>query len=164
MPTLPQAIICDIDGTISDYSKRKHWLDPLGPLRERNDPATNSSVPWDRFNSEAINDAPIAEVIQILRWSKLGTGNTKIFHITGRNDKYRSITRDWINLHRVPSDMLLMRKYGDWRSDVDVKTELYRKHIAGKYNVLFALEDRDKVVEMWRNLGVRCLQVAKGEY
>lgn len=157
------AIIVDIDGTISNYAHRKHFLAPLGANRERNDPAVNSSVQWDRFNSEAINDKPIDEVLKIVRWAK-NASNTRILLLTGRNDKYRQTTKDWLHLHRVPHDMLLMRKYGDWRSDVDVKLELYHSRIAPSHDVLFALEDRDKIVEMWRNLGIRCLQVAKGEY
>lgn len=157
------AIICDIDGTISDYSKRKHWLAPLNGGNREQEIHGATGVNWEKFNQEAIHDAPIEEVIKIVRWAK-NASNTKIILLTGRNDKYRRTTLDWLNLHRIPHDRLLMRKYGDWRADVEVKTELFLKNIVDAYEVLFALEDRDKVVEMWRNLGIRCLQVAKGEY
>ena len=31
-------------------------------------------------------------------------------------------------------------------------------------NVLFILDDRNGVVEMWRSLGLKCLQVAEGNF
>ena len=34
----------------------------------------------------------------------------------------------------------------------------------GNYNVKFVLDDRNRVVEMWRSLGLTCLQVADGDF
>jgi hypothetical protein len=45
-----------------------------------------------------------------------------------------------------------------------VKEEIYRQEILGRYNVWMVLDDRDQVVEMWRNLGLRVLQVAPGAF
>lgn len=150
-------IICDIDGTISNYQHRKFILNGSPDDRQ-----SRPQVDWDRFHAAALDDHPIREVIKILKWAQFG-GRTKIFLITGRPDRYRSITSTWLTTHQVPYHRLLMRKQGDFRSDTVVKQEIFEKHCKN-YNVLFALEDRDKVVDMWRELGVRCLQVAKGEY
>jgi hypothetical protein len=57
-----------------------------------------------------------------------------------------------------------MRKEGDVRKDAIVKGEIYEKNINGKYNVLFVLDDRNQMVEMWRGLGLTCLQVADGDF
>ena len=32
------------------------------------------------------------------------------------------------------------------------------------YNPLLVFEDRDRVVQMWRDAGLKCLQVKPGEY
>lgn len=154
-----QAIIVDIDGTISNYQHRKHYIGSI--LRERHD--CYESAQWDNFNKACVDDKPITEVISILKWAR-NASNTKIILMTGRNDKYRGETIAWLARHNVKYDRLLMRRYGDTRSDVDVKIELYNQRVAPNHHVLFVLEDRDKVVEMWRELGLRCLQVAKGEY
>ncbi|MGH7203736.1 MAG: AAA family ATPase, partial [Candidatus Levyibacteriota bacterium] len=56
-------------------------------------------------------------------------------------------------------------KEKDFRKDAVVKKELYETHISGKYEVLFVLDDRDQVVEMWRkDLGLPCFQVDYGNF
>lgn len=39
-----------------------------------------------------------------------------------------------------------------------------RKNIKDKYDVLFAIDDRSSVVDMWRDLGLVCLQCAEGAF
>ena len=57
-----------------------------------------------------------------------------------------------------------MRRTKDFRKDAIVKTELFDAHIRGRYEVLFVLDDRNQVVEMWRVMGLPCLQVAAGDF
>jgi hypothetical protein len=57
-----------------------------------------------------------------------------------------------------------MRKTGDHRKDYVVKKEIHRKLIKPKYEVLFVLEDRNQAVNMWRQEGLTCLQVAPGDF
>jgi len=52
----------------------------------------------------------------------------------------------------------------DYRDDRIIKEEIYREKIAPVYNALFVLDDRDRVVAMWRDLGLTCLQVANGDF
>lgn len=57
-----------------------------------------------------------------------------------------------------------MRKSGDMRKDSIVKREMFDEHIRGRYNVNFVLDDRNQVVELWRSMGLTCLQVADGDF
>ena len=57
-----------------------------------------------------------------------------------------------------------MRKEGDNRPDEVVKEEIFNENIRGNYSVRFVLDDRSKVVDMWRQLGLKCLQVAEGDF
>jgi hypothetical protein len=57
-----------------------------------------------------------------------------------------------------------MRPSNDSRKDEVVKEELYRTHIEKRFNVRFVLDDRDRVVKLWRRLGLPCLQVADGGF
>jgi hypothetical protein len=41
---------------------------------------------------------------------------------------------------------------------------LYEAHIEPHYDVQFVLEDLNQAVEMWRSLGLVCLQVAPGDF
>ena len=52
-----------------------------------------------------------------------------------------------------------MRKENDHRPDNIVKREIYQNNIEGVYNVLFVLEDRKKVIDMYRDLGILTFQV-----
>jgi hypothetical protein len=57
-----------------------------------------------------------------------------------------------------------MREAGDSRKDSIVKQELYERHIKPSYDVFVVLDDRNQVVDMWRSLGLVCLQVAPGDF
>lgn len=59
---------------------------------------------------------------------------------------------------------LLMRKPKDFRPDEVIKEEIFHKDIEPKYNVVSVFDDRDKVVKMWRNLGLLCNQVYYGNF
>lgn len=45
-----------------------------------------------------------------------------------------------------------------------MKKEIYEKYIKGKYNVMGVFDDRDRVVEMWRSIGLTCFQVDYGKF
>lgn len=59
------------------------------------------------------------------------------------------------------SSLLFMRADGDHRPDHIVKPELV-SHLLHKIEMVF--EDRQVMVDKWRELGLTCLQVAKGDY
>jgi hypothetical protein len=87
-----------------------------------------------------------------------------IIVISGREERAREITASWLQSEGIPFDLLLMRSNGDSRSDETVKEELFRRHVEPKYSVLGVLDDRDRVVKMWRRLGLVCFQVADGAF
>ena len=57
-----------------------------------------------------------------------------------------------------------MRKTGDNRKDCVVKREIFDAEIKDKYYIKFILDDRNQVVDMWRKMGLTCLQVADGDF
>jgi hypothetical protein len=57
-----------------------------------------------------------------------------------------------------------MRRSGDNRCDSIVKEEIYNDYIKDKYNVLAVFDDRDRVCDMWRRIGLLCLQVWYGSF
>jgi len=56
-----------------------------------------------------------------------------------------------------------MRKAGDNRKDSIVKYEILQELIK-EYYIEYVFDDRDQVVKMWREAGLRCLQVAPGNF
>ena len=96
-------------------------------------------------------------------------GKIQIIYASGREDFCREKTVNWIqdvvkldikNNH----DPLFMRKTGDHRRDVIIKKEIFDREIKGKYFIEFAIDDRNSVVELWRSLGLTCLQCDRGDF
>jgi hypothetical protein len=57
-----------------------------------------------------------------------------------------------------------MRDKGNNEKDSIVKRNMFEKYIRGKYFIEYVLDDRNQVVEMWRSMGLTCLQVADGDF
>ena len=87
-----------------------------------------------------------------------------IILVSGRDAVCRAETEKWLEDKEVEYVALFMRPEGDQRKDNIVKEEIFNNHIRNKYNVIFVLDDRNQVVEMWRSLGLKCLQVADGDF
>jgi len=89
-----------------------------------------------------------------------------ILIVSGREgtEECRSKTLSWLDKHNVPYYDLMMRKQGDFRRDSIVKEEIYNNYIKDKFDVEFVLDDRKSVCEKWRELGLKCLQVAPGDF
>ena len=57
-----------------------------------------------------------------------------------------------------------MRLADDNRKDSIIKEEIYNKVIKPRYNIKLVLDDRNQVVDMWRDIGLPCFQVAPGDF
>lgn len=145
IPQKEKFIICDIDGTLSDCSHRRHWVE--GPGKKN----------FEKFYSECFADPVHWDIANLI----IGQVNPVIY-CSGRPEKWRKVTLDWLTHHGMPKGELLMRKDGDNREDYIIKEELTA--FLTPADVWFILDDRDQVVRMWRGRGFRCLQVADGNF
>lgn len=137
-PRLPPAIICDLDGTLALFG---------------------DANPYDRdFLADKVND-PVAIVTREMR-----NQGWKLILLSGREGKFEDQTKAWLDKHQIKYDALFMRTIGDTRNDAIIKQELFEWNIRDKYNILFALDDRNRVVDLWRRLGLTCFQVNYGDF
>ena len=147
-------IIFDIDGTILDISHRVKF-------------ALQNPQDWKSFYSNMDNDQPIAEICSLLK-SLLKDDTNQILFCTGRVEDYRKKTIDQINqilkgFKNVDIDRFLyMRPRGDLRKDFMVKRDLFERMIIDGFDPVLVFEDKVTVVEMWQELGLKCLKVTKG--
>lgn len=74
--------------------------------------------------------------------------------LSGRKDLCGDDTCDWLTMYDIPFDRILMRYAGDNRSDTIVKKEILDEVVAviGVENIAFFIDDRPKVVRMWRDM------------
>ncbi|HET8709257.1 MAG TPA: hypothetical protein VFL85_03160, partial [Candidatus Saccharimonadales bacterium] len=91
-------------------------------------------------------------------------GGHKIIVCTGRSSKYLKETGEWLGKHGIQPDLFLMRKDGDKRKDYVIKREMFMQYILPKYYVNCVYEDRQRVVDMWRDLGLTTFQVREGSF
>jgi uncharacterized HAD superfamily protein len=119
--------------------------------------AGRSPYDWSRVGEDTL-DETIARLID------RHSDKYKIILLSGRKSEARDITLDWLKRHNIYYDDLFMRATGDDRKDDIVKRELFDAHIRDNYQVEFVLDDRDRVVAMWRGLGLKVLQVAEGDF
>lgn len=138
----PTAWIVDVDGTLAHMNGR-------GPFD------------WARVGEDHA-DRRVCDLVETLY-----TAGHHIVIVSGRDGSCRAQTEAWLSEHLDigPNFLqLLMREAGDGRSDEVVKAEIFWRDIAPYWNVLGVLDDRNKVVKMWRSLGLLCCQVAPGAF
>ena len=146
---MEKAIIVDLDGTLADITHRVHHVQ-------------STKKNWKAFYEAIPHDVPNGWCIELILAMK-GRGYQILF-LTGRDDLHMEKSREWLSRHAIPFDRLYMRKVGDHRQDDVVKSEIYQREIKNQYEILFVVEDRLKVVEMWRRIGLTCLQCEWGDF
>ena len=134
---LPTAIVVDIDGTIADYG------DHRGPFE------------WDKVHL----DDPRREIISIVRAMRADT-KAKVIVLSGRDSICRAATLDWIEKFVHFDDFeLYMRPHSSMEKDRIVKEKLFFDHVADRFSVMFAIDDRKQMIHFWNDIGVTCVNV-----
>jgi hypothetical protein len=92
----------------------------------------------------------------------------EILFCSGRSEDCREATELWLLKTGVgffrPMTNLYMRASGDKRKDAIVKREMFDAHIRDHYDVAFVLDDRQRVVNGWREIGLTVFQVSEGDF
>ena len=173
---MKNTIIFDLDGTLAIIEKRRKLAgSPTGKT------PTPSKMNWDVFfDADNIKlDEPNIPVIKMAQ--TFHKDGFKIVIFSGRNDRGFFATKDWLKIHNVPFDLLGMRpdKFKDksWPiADGNPATpdmrfmpdEILKKAMLDTFvdidDVFLVVDDRDKVVKMWRDLGLNTFQVAPGNF
>lgn len=143
---LPDCIIVDIDGTLAHMSGR-------------------SPYDYSKVSTDTV-DETVRDLLYTIKRDVQDMNETYIIVMSGREGtlQCQKDTGEWLEKHQIPFDELHMRAEGDQRDDRIVKKELYEKWVKDRYNVKFVLDDRDRVVKMWREQGLKVLQVAEGDF
>ena len=166
-----KTVIFDLDGTLANIDvRRDKSLKPNGKLNWDIFAAPDSIMNWD------VPNEPVIKMAQLFK-----NDGFKIVIFSGRNDRGFFATRDWLKIHNVPYDLLVMRPdkfqskawpiaHGnpatpDMRFMPD---EILKKAMLDNFvdinDVFLVVDDRDKVVKMWRDLGLNTFQVAPGDF
>lgn len=151
-PDLPDCIIVDIDGTLAHMNGRNPY-------------------DYGQVHTDVV-DENVANIVRRYAQRDImeATPDTYIIIVSGRDDTCKDETLKWLADNNIPFDEFYMRDHtlvdedGNKLDDTIIKKNIYEEMIKPRFNVRFVLDDRDRVVEMWRGEGLKVLQVAEGDF
>lgn len=138
-------VVVDLDGTLADIEHRRHFI--RGKRRD-----------WKAFHEACAFDAPNEWCVRLVK--AMRAAGLRIELVSGRSRAVERETLDWLS--RVfdgdlsGMKLTLLRMHGNMTKDVELKREWL--HAYGKRRILFAVDDRMRVVAMFREEGIVCLQ------
>ena len=144
-------VIFDLDGTLALIDERRALA-----------AKPNGKIDWKKFFApENINlDKPNYPVITA--FNAFAEQGFKMVILSGRDAISRTETRQWLKSNGIHPDILWMRPQGSFTPD-DILKKAWLDEL-GAENVFCVFDDRDKVVQMWRNNGLTCFQVNYGNF
>lgn len=139
-PGKPKAFMFDLDGTTY------HMGDKRGPYAHNVDVDDPDEIIQELVNAISI----------VTGWRSIA--------MSGRKEVTRELTEYCLQRDGVMYDHLFMRADGDDRPDNLIKGDLFDEFVRDNFDVQFVFDDRDQVVDMWRRIGLKCIQVQEGDF
>ncbi|MCB5164319.1 hypothetical protein LG634_05635 [Streptomyces bambusae] len=130
--------VFDLDGTLADTAHRQHFLE-----RKPRD--------WDAFFAAAEADPPLARGVELARTS---AEECEVVYLTGRPERCRQATSDWLAAQGLPEGRLWMRGNQDRRPARITKVEVLRRIGRGR-EVRMLVDDDELVCRAARAAGFR---------
>jgi hypothetical protein len=140
----PYAVL-DIDATLSDTSKRIHFLE-----RKPKD--------WGSFFDQAKNDAVLDEGLTV---ATTLAADHEIVYLTGRPERLRRDTLKWFKDNGFPEGKLLMRGNNDRRPSATMKLARLRT-LAQERPVAVLVDDDVKVCDAAEKAGYTVMRADWG--
>ncbi len=160
---MKDTVIFDLDGTLALIGHRKHFVE-----------CDKKDQDWDAFYEGCDKDDPNPDIFELFRNLTDNTRDPenekdiyKVLIFSGRSEVVREKTIIWLRSHTgfgtdYLNGILKMRPAGDFTPDDELKKKWAEE--LGIHRIAMVFDDRDKVVKMWRSLGLTCLQVAEGNF
>lgn len=126
----PPLAVFDLDNTLADTAHRQRFLE-----RKPRD--------WDAFFAAAPQDPPIEEGVAMAR--KSGE-ECEVVYLTGRPERCRRDTLDWLAAHGLPEGRVYMRRNDDRRPARRTKLETLNR-LARTRDIRVLVDDDELVCE-----------------
>jgi phosphoglycolate phosphatase-like HAD superfamily hydrolase len=142
------AVVFDMDGVLSDASRRQHYLDR--PFRD-----------WEAFFQACGDDELIAEVGRLL---EVLDPDLKVLLLTARPQRVRNQTLAWLDRYGLRWDLLVMRDWDDLGSSRSYKQRVVGEFRDYGFELRLAFEDDRRNVDMFHAEGIPCIYIHSGYY
>lgn len=184
-PTEKRVVIVDMDGTLADLTHRKHYISGVCESYEPTPGAiveyisfldiveiTRSHTKCAKCNGTtkikkdypaffgAVNLDPVIK--PVAEWVRSLKDKYYVCIVSGRPvDLAGEATVEWLYKNDIPFDRIFMRAGGNHQDDTIIKKEILDK-MSPYLGIEFAIDDRPKVIRMWRDNGIKCYDVGNG--
>lgn len=126
----PPLAVFDLDNTLADTAHRQRFLE-----RKPRD--------WDAFFAAAPQDPPIEEGVAMARASG---EECEVVYLTGRPERCRRDTLDWLAAHGLPEGRVYMRRNDDRRPARRTKLKILNR-LARTREIRVLVDDDELVCE-----------------
>ncbi len=133
--------VFDIDGVLADVRHRLHFVHSR-PKR------------WGAFFAAAGADPLLPQGAALLHSLD---GTHQIRYLTGRPERLRRVTSDWLARHELPEAPLTMRPNADRRPALVFKRDRLRAWVAEGCEIALLVDDDPQVAQMASQLGLAVL-------
>jgi len=147
---MKKIVIFDIDGTLANINHRRAFVQS----RPKN---------WPAFNRGMVNDTVYEDILWLYSMFE-SRDDTIMLIASGRGSENRATTEKWLADNKITYEKLYMRPAKDSRQDYIIKQELLEQIRKDFGEPFMVFDDRTQVVDMWRRHGIRCMQVAPGDF
>ena len=145
-------VIFDLDGTLALVDKRREIAKK-----------PNGKIDFDIFyDPQYIElDEPNSFVIELAKMYK--RDGYEIVIVSGRSDRTKEVTERWLEKYGILYDRMIMRKRKNFTPDNELKERWLEKYL-DRDDIRVVVDDRQRVVDMWRRNGLNVFQVANGNF
>ncbi|MEV8550149.1 hypothetical protein AB0L04_10010 [Streptomyces glaucescens] len=133
--------VFDLDNTLADTAHRQRFLE----RRPRD---------WDAFFAAAPQDPPLPEGVALACES---AGECEVVYLTGRPERCRRDTLDWLSAHGLPEGRVYMRRDDDRRPARFTKLAILRR-LARTREIRVLVDDDELVCEDAERAGFTVLR------
>ena len=136
-------ILVDIDHTLSNAFWRNSMI---------------GVEAWDDYHAASIKDKPFIKMIRLI--NRLNYVGYTIIALTGRTEKFRKLTIEWLVYNEVDINEILMRPDDCFIKNAAMKIQLIKQRFDGIYkNIHFLIDDNEDTCIAFSELGITTLQV-----
>lgn len=139
-------MIFDIDGCLADPEHRMYMVDGTVGGNPPN---------WDKFFAACIYDDPHEGLCSLARM--VSDSETHLILLTGRPERIRAQTSEWLKSQGIFYDKLILRSNSDFRANWEYKEAELKKLKEEGFNVTMAVDDDPHIISMYRRNGIQAL-------
>lgn len=133
--------VFDLDGTLADTRHRLHHLE-------------GSPKRWDAFFRAAVDDTPLDDGVAL---ALERAEDCDIVYVTGRPERCRRDTEEWLERYGLPRGRIWMRSDRDRRPARTTKLELV-KRLARNRTIEVIVDDDELVCDAYQAAGFRVVR------